>query len=59
MSVLEYASAFYAELAADATRPFADIVRASSEGRAYEDGGTDTWVAYCLYGNPLASETGP
>ena len=54
----EYASAFYAELAADATRPFADIVR-ELRGRAYEDGGTDTWVAYCLYGNPLASETGP
>jgi hypothetical protein len=51
----EVALEFYEAVLAKPTRSFADVLR-QIRSRAYADeGGEDTYAAYCFYGDPLAA----
>ena len=49
---------FYAAVTRDPARPFADILR-ELRGRAYAEGGADTFAAYAFYGDPLTAVVRP
>jgi hypothetical protein len=53
----DVAIAFYDAVRAQPTTPLSEIVR-TLRARAYDDGGADTWAAYCLYSDPLARVDG-
>jgi hypothetical protein len=50
----QVATDFYEELRDHPERPFADVLRLI-RARAYNQGGADSFAAYCFYGDPLAA----
>jgi hypothetical protein len=50
----QVAVTFYENVKKTPDKPFAEIIR-DLRAKAYQDGGEDTYAAYCFYGHPLAS----
>ena len=51
----EVATRFYKEVVRSPTTPFAEILRGIRELAYEDDGGEDSYAAYCFYGDPLAA----
>jgi hypothetical protein len=54
----QVAACFYQAVRDDPSRPFADVLRLI-RARAYDEGGADSFAAYCFYGDPLAATERP
>ncbi|HEY4564609.1 MAG TPA: CHAT domain-containing protein [Thermoanaerobaculia bacterium] len=51
----QVAVAFYQRIEQEPQTPFAEILRDLRKRSYAEEGGEDTWAAYCFYGDPLAA----
>ncbi len=55
----EIAEKFYARVKAEPNTPFAQILADLRRQSYAENGGEDTYAAYCFYGDPLARQAAP
>jgi hypothetical protein len=46
---------FYGRIEKEPRTPFAEILRDLRKRSYADEGGEDTWAAYCFYGDPLAA----